>query len=196
MSNYIPVFYGSYRSDRLGIRLAAYIVEGLRKRGENPELIDAKAIGLPMLDRMYKEHPKGEAPPAMEELAQKIRVADAFVFVTGEYNWGVQPGLKNLTDHYLEEWFWRPAAVASYSSGRLSGTRSNSAWHLTLSEMGMVVISSTISIASIAGALNPHGEPIGDGGKALEQAFPRFADDLAWWTEAAKAQRQRRAPPY
>jgi NAD(P)H-dependent FMN reductase len=196
MSSYIPVFYGSYRSDRLGIRLAAYIMEGLRKRGENPELIDAKAVGLPILDRMYKEYPKGEAPPAMEELAQKIRVADAFVFVTGEYNWGMQPGLKNLTDHYLEEWFWRPAAVASYSSGRLSGTRSNSAWHLTLSEMGMVVISSTISIASIAGALNPHGEPIGDGGKALEQAFPRFADDLAWWTEAAKAQRQRRAPPY
>jgi NAD(P)H-dependent FMN reductase len=196
MSSYIPVFYGSYRSDRLGIRLAAYIVEGLRKRGENPELIDAKAVGLPILDRMYKEYPRGEAPPAMEELAQKIRAADAFVFVTGEYNWGMQPGLKNLTDHYLEEWFWRPAAVASYSSGRLSGTRSNSAWHLTLSEMGMVVISSTISIASIAGALNPHGEPIGDGGKALEQAFPRFADDLAWWTEAAKAQRQRKAPPY
>jgi NAD(P)H-dependent FMN reductase len=196
MSSYIPVFYGSYRSDRLGIRLASYIVEGLRKRGENPELIDAKAVGLPILDRMYKEYPKGEAPPVMEELAQKIRAADAFVFVTGEYNWGMQPGLKNLTDHYLEEWFWRPAAVASYSSGRLSGTRSNSAWHLTLSEMGMVVISSTISIASIAGALNPHGEPIGDGGKALEQAFPRFADDLAWWTEAAKAQRQRKTPPY
>jgi NAD(P)H-dependent FMN reductase len=196
MSSYIPVFYGSYRSDRLGIRLAAYIVEGLRKRGENPELIDAKAVGLPILDRMYKEYPKGEAPPAMEELAQKIRAADAFVFVTGEYNWGMQPGLKNLTDHYLEEWFWRPAAVASYSSGRLAGTRSNSAWHLTLSEMGMVVISSTISIASIAGALNPHGEPTGDAGKALEQAFPRFADDLAWWTEAAKAQRQRKAPPY
>ena len=196
MSSYIPVFYGSYRLDRLGIRLAAYIVEGLRKRGENPELIDAKAVGLPMLDRMYKEYRKGEAPPAMEELAQKIGAADAFVFVTGEYNWGMQPGLKNLTDHYLEEWFWRPAAVASYSSGRLAGTRSNSAWHLTLSEMGMVVISSTISIASIAGALSPHGEPLGDGGKALEQAFPRFADDLAWWTEAGKAQRQRKTPPY
>ena len=196
MSSYIPVFYGSYRSDRIGIRLATYIVEGLGKRGDNPELIDAKAVGLPILDRMYKEYPKGEAPQAMEELAQKIRAADAFVFVTGEYNWGMQPGLKNLTDHYLEEWFWRPAAVASYSSGRLAGTRSNSAWHLTLSEMGMVVISSTISVASVAEALNPHGAPTGDGGKALEKAFPRFADDLAWWTEAAKAQRLRKAPPY
>ncbi|MFZ2981365.1 MAG: NADPH-dependent FMN reductase, partial [Sphingobium sp.] len=106
MSLSIPVFYGSYRSDRMGIRLADYIVAGLAARGDKPELIDAKAIDLPMLDRMYKEYPKGEAPPAMEKLAETIRDADAFVFVTGEYNWGMQPGLKNLTDHFLEEWFW------------------------------------------------------------------------------------------
>ncbi|WP_327196685.1 NAD(P)H-dependent oxidoreductase [Sphingomonas sp. Leaf23] len=45
---------------------------------------------------------------------------DALVFVTGKYNWGPQPGLKKLTDHFLEEWFWRPAAIASYSAGRLA----------------------------------------------------------------------------
>ena len=102
----------------MGIRLAI-LVEGLRRRGDDVELIDAKAIGLPMLDRMYKEYPKGAAPAALEELAGKIRAADGFMFVTGEYNWGMQPGLKNLTDHFLEEWFWRPAAIVSYSAGRL-----------------------------------------------------------------------------
>lgn len=196
MTSRILVFYGSYRSDRMGIRLANYIVDRLKKRGEQAALVDAKAAGLPMLDRMYKEYPKGEAPPAMEELAQQICAADAFVFVAGEYNWGVQPGLKNLTDHFLEEWFWRPAAIASYSGGRLAGTRSNAAWHNTLAEMGMVVISSTLSVGPIAQTLDPEGEPISQAGKFLEGAFPRFADDLAWWTEAAKAQRQRRAPPY
>lgn len=196
MANRILAFYGSYRSDRMGIRLADYIVGGLGRRGDDAELIDARAIGLPMLDRMYKEYPRGEAPPAMEALAEKIRAADAFVFVAGEYNWGVQPGLKNLSDHFLEEWFWRPAAIASYSAGRLSGARSNSAWHGILSEMGMVVISSSLTVGPIAQTLSPEGEPIGDGGRALEQAFPRFADDLAWWTEAAKAQRNRKAPPY
>ena len=54
MSNRILVFYGSYRSDRMGIRLAQFVVERLRRRGDNVELIDAKAINLPMLDRMYK----------------------------------------------------------------------------------------------------------------------------------------------
>ena len=196
MSHRILVLYGSYRSDRMGIRLAQFVVEGLRKRGDEVELIDAKAVGLPMLDRMYKEHPKGEAPAALEKLAGQIRDADGFVFITGEYNWGIQPGLKNLTDHFLEEWFWRPAAIASYSAGRLSGVRAATAWHGTLSEMGMVVISSTIAVGPIAQTLSEQGEPTGEGGKALERAFPRFADDLAWWVEAAKAQRARKPPPY
>ena len=192
----ILVFYGSYRSDRMGIRLAQFVVEGLRGRGEDVELIDAKAVGLPMLDRMYKEHPKGQAPAVLEELAGKIRGADGFVFITGEYNWGMQPGLKNLTDHFLEEWFWRPAAIVSYSAGRLSGARAATAWHGTLSEMGMVVISSTIGVGPIAQTLSDDGKPTGEAGKALERAFPRFADDLAWWVEAAKAQRAKKAPPY
>src|SRR3954470_2823952 len=196
MTHRILVFYGSYRSDRMGIRLAQFVVEGLSGRGNDVELIDAKAVGLPMLDRMYKEHPKGEAPPALEKLAGQIRDADGFVFNTGEYNWGIQPGLKNLTDHFLEEWFWRPAAIASYSAGRFAGVRAATAWHGTLSEMGMVVISSTIGAGPITQTLSAEGTPIGEGGKALEQAFPRFADDLVWWVEAAKAQRQRKAPPY
>ena len=190
------VFYGSYRSDRAGIRRAQYVVERLRRRGDDVELIDAKAINLPILDRMYKEYPKGQAPAALEQLASKIREADGFVFVTGEYNWGVQPGLKNLTDHFLEEWFWRPAAIVSYSAGRLSGARAATAWHGTLSEMGMIVVSSTIAVGPIGQTLSAEGEPINEGGQALEQAFPRFADDLMWWVEAAKAQRARKAPPY
>ena len=196
MGHRILVFYGSYRSDRMGIRLADFLVDRLRRRGEDAELIDAKAIGLPMLDRMYKEYPNGKAPEALERLAGQIREADGFVFVTGEYNWGVQPGLKNLTDHFLEEWFWRPAAIASYSAGRFAGARAATAWHGTLSEMGMVVVSSTIAAGPIAATLSADGEPIGEGGKALEHIFPRFADDLAWWMDAAKAQRQRREPPY
>jgi len=192
----ILVFYGSYRSDRIGIRLSKFVVEGFKARGENVELIDAKEVGLPILDRMYKEHPKGQAPAAMEALAAKIRKADAFVFVVGEYNWGIQPGLKNLTDHFLEEWFWRPAGIASYSPGRLGGARVNSTWHAILSEMGMVVTSSTLTVGTLGQVIDADGKPIGDGGAVQQKAFTRFADDLAWWTEAAAAQRAKKAPPY
>jgi len=190
------IFYGSYRTQRMGIRLANFVLTQLRAGGDEVELIDAKEVGLPLLDRMHKEYAAGTAPAAMAQLAHKIKSADAFVFVTGEYNWGVQPGLKNLTDHFLEEWFWRPAAIVSYSSTRFAGARSSKEWHGILSEMGMVVISSTLAVGSISQTLDEQAQPTGELGALLMKTFPRFAADLAWWTEAAKAQRQRRAPPY
>jgi hypothetical protein len=56
-----PGFYGFCRFDRIGIRLADYVVTGLRARGEDVELIDAKVIGFPILERMYKEYVPGAA---------------------------------------------------------------------------------------------------------------------------------------
>ena len=171
MSNRILVFYGPIVPTGWVSGSPNIVVERLRRRGDDVELIDAKAINLPMLDRMYKEYPQGELPRPLNGWRGKIRDADGFVFVTGEYNWGVQPGLKNLTDHFLEEWFWRPAAIVSYSAGRLSGARAATAWHGTLSEMGMVVISSTIAVGPIGQTLSAEGEPVGASGQALEQAF-------------------------
>lgn len=192
----IPVLYGSYRSDRKGIRLANFLVEELRKAGNDAELIDAKAVGLPILDRMYKEYPKGEAPANLEVLADKIKAADAFMFVVGEYNWGVQPGLKNLTDHFLEEWFWRPAAIASYSAGRLAGVRAAMAWRNTLSEMGMVVVSSSLAVPQISTAFDDAAELVADPGGSIGRSTNQMIGDLIWWTNAATAQRASVKTPY
>ena len=60
----------------------------------------------------------------------------------------------------------------------------------------MVVVSSTIAVGPISQTLSAEGEPVGEAGKALEASFPRFSDDLMWWVEAARAQRQRKQPPY
>jgi hypothetical protein len=62
--------------------------------------------------------------------------------------------------------------------------------------MGMVVVSSAISAGPIGQTLSEDGRPAGEGGKALAHAFPRFAEDLTWWVEAARAQRARKPPPY
>ena len=64
MNNRILVFYGSYRSDRMGIRLAQFVVERLRRRGDDVELIDAKAIGLPILDKDVQRISAGQSPRA------------------------------------------------------------------------------------------------------------------------------------
>lgn len=190
MSLSILVFYGSYRENRAGIRLADYAVAQLGARGHAVELIDARAVGLPMLDKRYMDYPAGEAPANMEALAQKIRAADGFVFVAGEYNWGMQPGLKNLVDHYgNREWARRPAGIVSYSAGRIAGARSNAAWHPTLTSLGINIVHSTVTVGGITSSLDETGVPIGEGGAALDRSFPAFIEELEWWGTAVKAAR-------
>ena len=98
-------------------------------------LVDAKECELPLLDRMYKEYPKGEAPEVLERLAALYRAADAFVVVSGEYNHGIPPALKNLLDHFLEEYFFRPSAIVCYSAGAFGGVRAAMQLRMTLAEL-------------------------------------------------------------
>lgn len=196
MSRNILVFYGSYRRNRLGIKLARWITDALAARGDTAELIDAMAVGLPILDRRFSDYPQGEAPAAMADLAARIAAADGYVFVVGEYNGGLQPGLKNLVDHYLPEFAWRPAAIASYSAGPFAGVRAATAWRTTIGAMGMVVTSTPLSLARIGGAFDEGGQPAGEDGTRIARAFTRFADDLGWWIDAASAQRSAHGAPF
>ncbi len=192
----IPVIYGSYRRDRMGIRAARFAVSRLAAMGHEPVLVDAKATGVPILDRMYKEYADGEAPQALEELAKLYDRADAFAIVAGEYNQSLQPGLKNLLDHFLEHYFWRPSGIVCYSQGAFGGVRAMTAWRPVLAEMGMPAISSNVPVPRIQNALSEDGEPQGDAAERLEKGFSKFAADLVWWAEAAKAQRAKGKPPY
>lgn len=189
MSRNILVFYGSYRAERQGIKLANWIVDQLKAAGDAAELIDAKSENLPMLDQRYSDYAAGSAPTAMTTLAQKISAADGFAFVTGEYNGGVQSGLKNLVDHFLPEFAQRPAAIASYSAGPFAGLRAAQDWRITLGALGMVVVPAGLTLARINGAFDEHGAPVGEDGSRLGRAFASLAKDLYFWADAAKAQR-------
>src|SRR3954447_12174485 len=117
MSLKIAVILGSVRSDRVGLRVARFVTDRLHARGHDVTLVDPIEFPLPLLDRMYKEYAPGTAPPVLERLAELYRRADAFAVVSGEYNHGILPALKNLLDHFLEEYFFRPSAIVCYSAG-------------------------------------------------------------------------------
>ena len=56
----IPVIYGSVRHHRQGIGAARWIKHRLEQRGHEAPLIDPMAVGLPLLDMMYKEYKPGQ----------------------------------------------------------------------------------------------------------------------------------------
>ena len=187
----IAVLLGSVRRDRAGTRAAKLVVRELEQRGHRVELVDPLELQLPLLDRMYKEHPKGEAPETLERLADTYRNADGFLVVSGEYNHGIPPALKNLLDHFLEEYFWRPSGIVCYSAGGFGGVRAAMQLRMTLAELGMSSVPSILPIPRIAQSIDEDGmaiEPL------VDRSANRFLDEFLWYAGALKGARMNGTP--
>jgi NAD(P)H-dependent FMN reductase len=187
----VPVIYGSVRTERQGIKAARFIVRQLESRSMRAVLIDPLEKQLPLLDRMYKEFEKGQAPAVMEGLAELFRAADGFAIVSGEYNNGIPPALKNLLDHFLEEYFWRPAAIVCYSGGRWGGVRAAMQLRMSLAEMGMITIPSILPFAHVGESFSDDGTPA-DG--RMVQSAGAFFDEFGWYMEALRDRRKAGVP--
>ena len=181
-----PIIYGSVRTDRQGIRAARFLRKRLTQRGHEAVIVDPLEQQLPLLDKMYKEFEPGSAPVVLEELAQLYRRADGFLFVCGEYNHSIPPALTNLIDHFMEEYFWRPAGIVCYSSGRFAGVRAAMQLRALLPECGMPTIPSLLPIASIGQAFDEHDEPTS---AFTDEQTTKFLDEFIWYVHALKAQR-------
>jgi NAD(P)H-dependent FMN reductase len=184
------IFYGSVRSDRQGIRAARFMERQCRKRGHRVFLVDPLDVQLPLLDRMYKEYPPGEAPAPLEQLAKRVRRADAYIVVSGEYNHTVPPALANLLDHFLEEYFYKPSAIVCYSAGHFGGVRAAMTLRAMLAELGMSSIPSLLPVPRVQDAFAEDGTPT-DG--AWERRTAKFLDELDWYARALKQARYKDA---
>jgi len=191
MSYKTTVIYGSVRSARQGIKGARFIANQCAQRGHDVTLVDPLEYPLPPLDKMYKEFEAGDAPEPMERLAKIYRATDAFIFVTGEYNHGVPPVMKNLIDHFMNEYFWRPAGIASYSGGPFGGVRATMALRPILGEVGLVTIPSTFPMSKVGKSFDDEGNAIDD---AYERRIGKFLDELEWYAGALREARSKGVP--
>jgi len=115
----IVVIVGSVRSERHGIKVAKWVISKLEDKGHQISLVDPLELDLPLLDKMYKEM---ESPSEkLQKLQKIIKEADGYVPITPEYNHSVSSALKNTLDYFLEEYFFKPSAIISYSMGPFGG---------------------------------------------------------------------------
>jgi NAD(P)H-dependent FMN reductase len=191
MSLDLLIIYGSVRRDRQGIRAARFMLETCRARGHQATLVDPMEERLPLLDRMYKEYAPGEAPQGLERLAGRIKAADAFIIVSGEYNHSIPPALSNLLDHFLEEYFWRPSAIVCYSAGAFGGVRAAMQLRAMLCELGTPSIPSLLPVPRVQDAFDEDGGALDD---SYHKRAARFLDELEWYANALKAARQAGVP--
>lgn len=185
----IALFVGSVRRDRQGIKVARWMEEKLTTRGHTVYFIDPLELNLPLLDRMYKEM---ENPPSgLRDLQNKIKNADGYLAVTPEYNHSTSAAMKNTLDYFLEEYFFKPSAIVSYSAGGFGGV--NAAQHLRLifAELGAPSISSSFAISRVTEAFDDRGKLVQE---QYNKRIPKFLDEFEWYIEAFKNQRLKGVP--
>jgi NAD(P)H-dependent FMN reductase len=113
----------STRKGRLGPHIADWFFERATQHGRfDVERIDLAEVNLPLLDEPH--HPRlgkyeHEHTKAWSAIVSR---ADAYVFVTPEYDYGAPAALSNALQYLVNEWAYKTVGFASYG-GVSGGTR-------------------------------------------------------------------------
>ncbi|MFD8702861.1 NADPH-dependent FMN reductase [Kitasatospora sp. NPDC059648] len=185
----VAVVLGSTRTGRFGPVVADWLLGHLEARGDmTADPIDLAATPLPTVFPSFG----GELPPADAELlaavSPRLAAADAFVFVTPEYNHSFPAPLKNAIDWHNQQWHGKPVGFVSYG-GLSGGLRAVEQLRVVMAELNSVTIRNTVSFHGAAQAFDADGKPRDP---AADAAAKTMLDQLAWWAEALRDARQAR----
>jgi chromate reductase len=119
----VAIVVGSLRKESLNRKMAKALIE-LAPQSLRPEIVEVGDLPL------YNEDLEAHMPGAWSTFRERIRRADAVLFVTPEYNRGIPGGLKNAIDvasrpYGQSAWDGKPAAVVSVSPGAIGGFGAN-----------------------------------------------------------------------
>lgn len=113
----------STRPGREGVPLSDWILERARAHGGfEVELVDLREVNLPMFDEPRHPRLRTYEHEHTKRWSAKIDAADAFIFVTPEYDHGTPPSLINALIYLSQEWAHKPVGFVSYG-GPAGGTR-------------------------------------------------------------------------
>ncbi len=191
------VFLGSVRESepphpaRLGLRVARACRSHLTGIGHAAAIIDPLDVELPRVFKPHFSYRAGDAPLDQQALAERIARADGFVMVSPEYNHSMSPALMTLLNHFGSSLFsYKPSAIVTYSAGQWGGARAAVGMRTFLSELGCLPVSAMIHIPHAQEVFDAEGgyRETADAG-AWEKYMGRTFAQLAWWAEAAQAQR-------
>lgn len=150
----VQIIVASTRQNRVGGSIGRWADEQARRHGSfEVELIDLRDIALPLFDE--PRHPRfGEYEhDHTKHWSETVRRADAFVFVTPEYNHSFPASLKNAIDYLNAEWKFKPAGFVSYG-GVAAGTRAVTALEPVLNCFQMKPLMEAVNIPFVSSLID------------------------------------------
>ena len=117
----IVIISGSARKNSITHRLALHLQQQLQLKYQ-VELIDLRESFLPPIEIPFITEEK--TPEQFLPLRKKMFAADAFIFVSPEYNGSYSSALKNFLDHFPKATYMKKAlGIVSASDGLFGGMR-------------------------------------------------------------------------
>lgn len=159
----LMIVVASVRPGRVGLPVA----EWARRHADaddrfEVDLVDLAELALPFMDEPAHPAKRQYTKPHTLAWSERADAADAFLFVTPEYNHSYAPALKNAIDYLFHEWTHKAVGLVSYG-GVAAGSRGAVALQPVLSYLRMVKTGTSVEIPFVGrhvadGAFTPEAE--------------------------------------
>ncbi len=178
----LMIVIASTRPGRKGKPIGTWVYDQAVADGRfDIDLADLGEINLPMLDEPNQPSEKKYTHDHTKAWSARVEAADAFVFVTPEYNHSFNAPLKNAIDYLSQEWGYKPVGFVSYG-GVAGGARAVIALRPIVSQLKMMPIPQGVTMQGFTqyfdddGNFNPTDR--------LERGLSGMLDELEKWVTA------------
>jgi NAD(P)H-dependent FMN reductase len=181
------VVIASTRPQRAGLPIANWFLEQARAHGGfEIDVADLKELDLPLIDEPHHPRLQKYEKEHTKRWSAQVAAADAFVFVTPEYNYSMAPSLLNALDYLFHEWNYKPAGFVSYG-GVSGGMRSVQMAKWPLTSLKIVPITEAVTIQFFTKLMDASGAFKGE--ETHAKAAVQMLDELVRWAVALKPMR-------
>lgn len=186
MNPRLHTIISSTRPGRIGPAVARWFDDFARRHGGfDAHLVDLAEFDLPIFDEPH--HPRMQNYQHAHTLAwaKSVAAADAYVFVTPEYNYGPPPSFVNALNYLYAEWNYKPCGFVSYGgiSGGLRAVQLEKQLVTTLKMMPMV---EGVAVPVVGPMIE---DDVFNSNELIDNSATTMLDELRKWAVALKPMR-------
>ncbi len=177
----IAILSGSTRLNRQSHRVTLALKRWIEAHtSHSAEVLDLAEYHFPALEEVLNRHPN--PPEGLNDFARRIREADAYLFVSPEYNGSYTAALKNAVDYLKDQEFARKViGVVSVSAGALGGIRAALAMQQLVLGIAGYAIPQMLTVGQVQQRFDEQGNLLD---AAFEKNIRQFIDGFLWLSEA------------
>lgn len=180
----LKIISSTVRPGRKGPIVAQWIADLAEKSGNfNVEVLDLGVVNLPLLNEPLHPMMQKYEFEHTRSWAAKIEEADAFIFVTAEYDHGYPAPLKNAIEYLMHEWSYKAAGIVSYA-GISAGTRASNDLKRDLATMRMIPLAEQVNIPMFTQFINGENQFVAN--EVSIQSVHTMLKAIVRWTKGLK----------